>query len=274
MFIGRKGMGRWFTGLAASAVLGVASGCTQPPDQSCAEEVTKLRAALLQSEAFMQDMKNQVMMSERRVRDAEIERDAAMQKFAASRERLQQASQMQQPPAFATSRLPSKVQAQLEDLARRFNAKFVNNRLQLQSDLFFGSGQYLPNAKAREVLAQLAAILRSENLVLLIVGHTDSDPIKNPALINRGIRDNRMLSMVRAKSVMDELAKAGYPAQMMYATGWGDLLPLPGATGKSREDKALNRRVEILIDTAASSIFGLAEIQGITPGMAEVARGY
>lgn len=261
------GIKQWAVGLAAMATVGLTAGCQPVGDPTCAEELTKWKSVVLQQEANMERMKSQIATAERRAHDAEVERDMERQKYAAARNELVSVVNQQPPPAFVGSGLPQKMRDQLDDLARRFGARFENNRLQLPNSLFFGSGQYKPNARAKEILTQLAHILRNENLTLMIVGHTDSVPVKNPALRNRGITDNRMLSMVRAKEVMDVLQTSGYPSNLMYATGWADLKPMVPGTARNAND--MNRRVEILIDTAAADLFGISETQGIV--MPEVA---
>ena len=250
-------------GLTAMALL---AGCQPVPSQPCQEEVAKLNATILQQQHFLENMRVRVQDAERLARDAAIERDQANANFRDAREAVARSVSQQPPPAFQSSQLPARVRAQMEALAAELQAEFRNNRLLLRNDLFFGPGEYQPNASARGVLQQVAHALRGEGLVLLIVGHTDSDPVQNPALHNRNIRDNRMLSMVRAKGVMDVLANAGYPASHMYATGWGDMMPL--ASGADAQSKARNRRVEIIIDTSASNLFGISDLRGISTEMA------
>ena len=69
--------------------------------------------------------------------------------------------------------------------------------------------------------------------------------------------------LVAGLAVLGGLAKAGYPQELMYPTGWGDILPV--STNNSEAGKANNRRVEILIDPAASGIFGNVAITVAAP---------
>ena len=250
----------------AGLLLAALSGCEPVSGQPCQEEVAKLNSIILQQQHHLEGMRVRVQDAERLARDAAIERDQANSNYRDARDAVARAVSEQPPPAYHATQLPARVRAQMEALAGALQAEFRNNRLLFRDDLFFGPGEYVPNANARKVLQQVAQVLRGEGLVLLIVGHTDSDPVRNPALVNRGIRDNRMLSMVRAKGVMDTLASSGYPAGQMYATGWGDMMPL--SHGTDAQSKARNRRVEIIIDTAASNLFGISELRGITPELA------
>ena len=257
--------------LAAGVSLGViglfAAGCSSQGEQACQEEKAKIQAMMIEQENIINNMREQVVAADRRANDALLAKSAADQRaddqVAAAREALARANAPQAAPMFVNRRFSTKLQAQLDDLAERFGGKLVGNRLVLDSDLYFDSGNYTLSAHAKAALREVTQVLRSERLVLLIVGHTDSDPIRNPALKSKGINDNRMLSMMRAKSVMDEMQRNGYPDTLMYATGWGDLIPV-NAQARSKSDKRMNRRVEILIDTTASNIFGISEIQSIT----------
>ncbi len=160
------------------------------------------------------------------------------------------------PPVMpvASRALPERIAQQLSALAEQFGGVVVGNRLELPGDFFFDSGKYDLNNHARSAVRRMAEILAGENLPLMVVGYTDNDPIKNPALRSKGINDNLHLSLLRAKAVVDELRKAGYPPELMYPTGWGDLKPV--APNVDRASKRLNRRVDILIDPAQTSMFG------------------
>lgn len=165
------------------------------------------------------------------------------------------------------SRLDRKVEAQLQSLAAELGGKLVGNRLELPSDYFFASGKYDLRDNARASLRQLATLLKDKNLMLAIVGHTDSDKISNPALKKLGVYTNRHLSLLRALSVLDELKKDGYPEMLMYPTGWGDLRRIN--TSDTKDGKAENRRVDIYIDPAGSSFFGITAIDTITPASSD-----
>lgn len=69
-----------------------------------------------------------------------------------------------------------------------------------------------------------------------IVGHTDS---VGDAAYNKGLSERR------AKAVMDYLAKSGVDAGRMTAEGMGETAPI--ADNKTREGRAMNRRVEMIV---------------------------
>lgn len=283
--------------LASFLLLGalLSSGCTPPQDIAYVEdENARLKQLLIQYENDARN--NQVMMTESngRVNRVNLELEAANRKigvyeseiprlrnlavqaaqtaqasnqaqYAQYQQYVQYMNQMNRnrPVSTGSGTLRSDLAQQLSSLADQFGGVIVGNRLELPGDFFFDSGRYDLNPNARAAIRRMAEILAGENLPLMIVGHTDNDPIKNPALRSRGITDNLHLSLLRAKAVVDELKKAGYPANLMYPTGWGEMRPIVPNT--DRASKKLNRRVDILIDPTSTQTMGMSEITGVEP---------
>ncbi len=100
---------------------------------------------------------------------------------------------------------------------------------------------YLP------VIDRVGQALEAEPGSILVVGHTDIDPISTLQFPN-----NVVLSQRRAESVLDLLARQVTDRRRMTAEGRGATEPLPGIDGTTPEGKRLNRRVEIIFRPAAS----------------------
>ena len=258
------------TALAFSLIVVTLAGCTPQDDIAYVEdENARLKQLLIQYENDARN--NQVMVAEAnsRVERANLELDAANRKIGVyegeiPRLRAIAANAANASQFVSTGRaMPEKVAQQLAALAEQFGGVVVGNRLELPGDFFFDSGRYDLNPGARAAIRRMAEILAGENLSLMVVGYTDNDPIKNPNLRSKGINDNLHLSLLRAKSVVDELRKAGYPPLLMYPTGWGEMRPI--VPNNDRASKKLNRRVDILIDPIASSTFGMSTITGVEP---------
>jgi outer membrane protein OmpA-like peptidoglycan-associated protein len=84
---------------------------------------------------------------------------------------------------------------------------------------------------------RMAAIdLLSRATFIEIVGHTDDKGDE---------KDNMYLSMLRAASVRDYLISKGHDASKMITTGKGEAQPI--ASNDTKEGRAQNRRVEILV---------------------------
>lgn len=99
----------------------------------------------------------------------------------------------------------------------------------------FDSAALKPEAKA--VLDEAAALLnKHERVVVEVAGHTDST---GPEAYNE------KLSQRRAESVKDYLVAKGVKASRMTAHGYGESRPV--ATNDTKEGRAENRRVELVV---------------------------
>ena len=254
-----------------SLILALFPGCAPQGDVSYVEdENARLKQLLIQYENDARNAQVVVAEANGRADRAALELDAANRKLGLYEAELPKLRN------FAASTggrgMSAKVAQQLSALAEQFGGVVVGNRLELPGDFFFDSGKHDLNPNARAAIRRMSEILSGENLFLMVVGYTDNDPIRNPALRSQGVRDNLHLSLLRAKSVVDELRNSGYPPLLMYPTGWGELRPIVPNSDKA--SKKLNRRVDILIDPAASNIFGMSAITGVEPaGPAPVAMG-
>ena len=83
---------------------------------------------------------------------------------------------------------------------------------------------------------QAAIDLLSRSAFIEIIGHTDSKGDE---------KDNMSLSKLRAASVRDYLISKGHDASKMITTGKGETQPV--ASNDTKEGRAKNRRVEILV---------------------------
>lgn len=111
------------------------------------------------------------------------------------------------------------------------------------SDILFRAGRDALQEAGQQAVAQVARDIQANfpNHEVWVIGHTDSDPIKES---KDRYSDNLDLSVNRACTVFRELAKQGVSPQRMIAAGQGEYNPV--ATNKSDEGKAKNRRVQIL----------------------------
>jgi outer membrane protein OmpA-like peptidoglycan-associated protein len=111
----------------------------------------------------------------------------------------------------------------------------------LPGNVLFDTGKSTITAAAQQKLTLIAGTLapQAEEHDLVVEGHTDS----------RGSRDfNVSLSQDRAQVVMNFLVSRGVPAESITAVGIGSDRPI--ADNSTREGRAENRRVEIIIKPA------------------------
>lgn len=91
-----------------------------------------------------------------------------------------------------------------------------------------------------DVLDEIREVLRNKAGRINVEGHTDNIPIRTPRF-----RSNWDLSSARAVSVAHELMKDDVNPRRFSVSGFSDTRPL--VANDSRENRARNRRVEIVI---------------------------
>jgi outer membrane protein OmpA-like peptidoglycan-associated protein len=112
-----------------------------------------------------------------------------------------------------------------------------NYFVDLGSDILFESGKAEISPRAADKLAQLAQLIQRENRGYVVFrGHTDSvgSDYANQALSER-----------RARAVAAWVQHYGVSPQYIMAEGYGEAYPV--ANNSNSSGKALNRRVEVII---------------------------
>lgn len=117
----------------------------------------------------------------------------------------------------------------------------------LEAKLLFPSGSTKINKEGKDALLQLAEALKGQSeLEIMVEGHTDTDAFKSkvPPV------DNWDLSVLRATSVVRLLTEQGElkPGKII-AAGRSEYLPV------DQEDKAKNRRIEIILTPQLGELF-------------------
>ncbi len=101
----------------------------------------------------------------------------------------------------------------------------------------FDTGKTELKAESHSQLAELTAMLKSQSsLNVMIVGHTDN--VGN-------IEANLNLSQARAQAIVQALIQAGIDKRRLLAKGVANFAPV--ASNANEEGRALNRRVEIVV---------------------------
>lgn len=124
----------------------------------------------------------------------------------------------------------------------------------LAENLLFKSGQYRIDTKGQKALQDLSQVLSKQKEVDIVVeGHTDDVPLNGSGTI----KDNWDLSVMRATSVVRELQKSGVEPQNLVPAGRGEYSPK--RDGKTKEIRAANRRIEIIISPSLAELYKLLE---------------
>ena len=107
----------------------------------------------------------------------------------------------------------------------------------VQNEILFKFDSYEVNDKAKSMLVELTKILSdTPDARLKIVGHTD----------NIGEKEyNLVLSRNRASAVANIIRNSGFPTDKISEEGRGFNLPI--ASNNTKEGRAKNRRVEIIL---------------------------
>jgi chemotaxis protein MotB len=110
-------------------------------------------------------------------------------------------------------------------------------KLMLTQAIMFQLGKANLLDKSKPVLNKLSEMLKGIQNNIIIEGHTDDIPVYNGS--------NFELSSLRALSVADYLISNGIEKERIAIAGYGPFRPL--VENSSNENRATNRRVEILI---------------------------
>lgn len=125
----------------------------------------------------------------------------------------------------------------------------------LAEQLLFGSGSTKVDAKGVGALEQLAGVLSGNpDININVEGHTDNVPF---AKKQQYMSDNWDLSVMRATSIVKILINSGVDAQSIVASGKGEHAPI--AANDTAENKAKNRRTEIILTPKLDELFQILD---------------
>ncbi len=125
----------------------------------------------------------------------------------------------------------------------------------LAEQLLFKSGSIQVDQKGVNALKQLAGAIKSNpDINIMVEGHTDNVQFTRKV---QYMSDNWDLSVLRATSIVRILTEGGVSATSITASGKGESSPL--VDNDSPENKAKNRRTEIILTPKLDELFKLLE---------------
>ena len=199
--------------------------------QTLSDDNARLQSELTGQEELAKDIKQ----------ESELQHAKFKELLAEHNRLIEQVGRAEPLPAELNAMLAAFAEANSELLSYDSSKGLVS----LKSDVSFtaGSDQVKPHTKpVLTALAQICSAELAQNCQVLIVGHTDDQPIIHS---NANHPTNWHLSVHRAIAVMDVL-KESMPQDRLAVMGFGQYRPiadnLPGNKGNP-----LNRRVEIFI---------------------------
>lgn len=125
----------------------------------------------------------------------------------------------------------------------------------MENQLLFKSGSYTVDAKGKDAILKLAKVLeKNPDISILVEGHTDTDAYNGSGALS----DNWDLSVIRATRIVKILTDAGnIDPHRITAAGRGEFHPLD--EGETKEAKAKNRRIEIILSPKLDELFEILE---------------
>lgn len=127
----------------------------------------------------------------------------------------------------------------------------------LGSDVIFPSGSARLSEKGMETVKEIAKKLNEiSDKKYQVEGHTDNVPIATAVFPS-----NWELAAARALTVTKAMMESGISAERVSAASFGDSAPV--AANDTPENKALNRRIEIVIIPDLSTLPGYEELNKI-----------
>jgi len=201
------------------AVLLSTLGCCEPEKK----QIAQLQGSMNELSTQNQDLRDQLAQARSRQADLVAALDAANARL-----------QSMQRPAPETKPAPK----------GDWEEGLIGDRLTIESDILFPSGQATLTKQGLAELDKAAATIKSRyaGLPVRVYGYTDTDPILKTKKL---WQDNLDLSANRAMNVTRHLRSKGVPATMIETVAMGETRPV--ASNASNTGKARNRRVEIIV---------------------------
>jgi len=143
--------------------------------------------------------------------------------------------------------------------AGKLKVKIVDGRMvvELATDVLFASGSAVLSKEGKASIEEVAGVLASiPDRGFQVEGHTDDDPIHTEQYPS-----NWELAAGRALTVVKTMVEAGMPAERISAASLAEFRPV--ASNETKEGKAANRRIEIVVVPDLSGLPGYDELQQV-----------
>ncbi len=119
-----------------------------------------------------------------------------------------------------------------------------------EGDVFFSSGSSELTVRGKEALDLVIKQLKSVDAPIRIDGHTDTDPVNKTK--DKYPAGNIELGAKRAIAVREYLIEKGIPSKRIGIASFAEYRPVASGTGS--DAKAKNRRVEIMLQMANTTV--------------------
>jgi chemotaxis protein MotB len=172
--------------------------------------------------------------------------------FLDAEEKSQQNMDFDAAKAAMQAKLEAEVQEQAKELKEMLDKEIANGMLEVETENTkiiiriqekgsFPSGSANLNPDFFDVISKITGVIASTPGKIIVAGHTDNIPIST-----KRFRSNWELSSARAVTVVHAmLSNASIDERRFMIQGFADAQPL--VPNDSKEHRALNRRVELII---------------------------
>jgi chemotaxis protein MotB len=131
-----------------------------------------------------------------------------------------------------------------KELGLEIHHDAIGVRVLLAASSVFPEGEFKMKRSSLDILNQLGELLSQTSKKIIVEGHTDDQPINSPV-----VASNWELASLRATSVVRYLIKyQNLDPKRLAAISYADQKPI--APNDTPENRAKNRRIEILIVTS------------------------
>jgi len=212
---------------------------------SGAKESADLNSELIAKQRELQDKEDKLLLLEKELK-------AKSDLLAQREQRVNELEQIISDQEKATRALKDKVAAALKGFENKGLTVVEKNGkiyVSLEAKLLFSSGSTVVETEGKKALIDLARVLETEReLEIIVEGHTDTDKLNSQS----HPKNNWELSVLRATSVIGIMTgNSNINPQQLMAAGRSEFIPV------DQNDKAKNRRIEIIISPNLNALFEL-----------------
>lgn len=212
---------------------------------SGAKESAGLHAELKAKQIELQEKEDRLLALEKELK-------AKSDLLAVREQRVNELEQILADQENATKLLKDKVAAALKGFENKGLTVVEKNGkiyVSLEAKLLFSSGSTVVQPEGKKALVDLSRVLENEKeLEIIVEGHTDTDKLNSTNYPH----NNWELSVLRSTSVIDiMLTNSNIDPKQLMAAGRSEFIPV------DENDKAKNRRIEIIISPNLNALFEL-----------------
>jgi chemotaxis protein MotB len=213
-------------------------------EDSLRDVMASLREDIEQLEARRRDLDTRLQSAGEEVHRLEVILRVRGSEYAALQERLESLAAVEQ-EVRDRNRIYEDVIGRFRSLidGGQLAVAIVRGRMviQLPQDILFPSGSATLSAAGTGTLREVGSVLATlDGRTFQVEGHTDNVPIQTAQFPS-----NWELSSARALSVVRVLIQGGVPPESLSGAGYGEHQPV--ASNDDRDERSLNRRIEIVM---------------------------